>query len=169
MVNHLLFLEGLGESFGLNLQYHFHPLCTAGARQSRQRAASKAFHRFCRGGKVPAEQPGWTTLCYSLELVLVRGKCPSSQNGGLGSTMLQTRGGFDFSSCGGIRFLENPLPCSSNFRLKQLLLTHLPTPVKLLLAPTGERARVIVGFEGNQKVSDCRSSALCSSGQPGGK
>lgn len=119
MVSHLLFLEGLGRSFGLNLQYHFHPLCTAGARQSRQRSASKAFHGFCRGGKVPAEQPGWKTLCYSLELVLACGKCPSSEKGGLGGTMLQTRGGFDFSSCGGIQFLENPLPCSSNFKLKQ--------------------------------------------------
>lgn len=155
MVNRLLFLEGPSGSFGLNLQYHFHPLCTAGARQSRLRAASKEFHGFCRGGKVPAEQTGWKTLCYSLELVLARGKCPSSDKGGLGSTMLQTRGGFDFSSCGGIRFLENPLPCSSNFTLKRLLLTHLPTPAELPLAPIGEQARIIAGSEGKQKVSDC--------------
>lgn len=100
-------------------------------------------------------QPGWKTLCYSLELVLARGKCPSSEKGGLGSTMLQTRGGFDFSSCRGIRFLENPLPRSSNFVLKQLLLTHLPTPAKLPLASIGEQARLIAGFEGKQKVSDC--------------
>lgn len=41
---------------------------------------------------------------------------------------LQSRGGFDSSSCGSIWFPENPLPLE-----QQLLLTHLPTPPKCLL------------------------------------
>lgn len=37
-----------------------------------------------------------------MEFVLEHGKGPSSGKGGLGSTMLQNRGGFDSGSCGSI-------------------------------------------------------------------